>query len=486
MSLFSFHRFRRPLSTEEKIETPHHEQNISRRYGRRGTRLLPFLIGLMIVLTFNGIFFLWRGLPTSLGQQMSHRISTTTVSASGLLQGAVYNLNFLNPSAQLSEINVIQGQFVRQGQVLARLDPAHFQRNIDAAQAAVTAAQHRLSATQARQLRAINLSQALIAAAKVALQTAQSTLQATNQQTQASIEEVQSTLKSDQRVLAATKRLAETQTQAAQAQLKQSLANCQTSPANGTSAPTSQNDSYNQTTHAETVKYCIKTAQTQYQQVVAEAQTTVTTAQAQVTKDQAALDQAVASAKLAVIIAQGQVATASAAIPIAANDPDLVIAAKEITEVQEDVVATTQQLCTAQFDLATQTVLIAPHDGIVTAINGTVGGQPGINQNIAPQASGSAESSVFIQLVDLSHVNQLLLNVNETDIGKVKTGQSVQFTLKAYLNRHFAGTVSALSPNGAIVNNVMTFPVIVSIAPQSPQGVILYPNMTATATIMVG
>jgi multidrug efflux pump subunit AcrA (membrane-fusion protein) len=481
-------QFQRFLSAKKEIWAATHESEYSRRYKRRIAAPLLFTTIVIVIFIPGWILLplLQRGLSVPLGQQMSHRVSTPTVSASGVLQGEVYNLNFVDPSAQLSDINVTQGQFVRQGQVLARLDPASLQRLVDAAQAAVAAAQHRLSATLAYQQRAINFTQALTTEAKVALQAAQATLQATNQQAKADIAAAQTTLKSDQRVLAATEEQAEAQIEAAQAQLKQSIASCQATPANGTSTPTSQNNNHKQTKQTNTVKSCINTAQTQYQQVVAEAQNDVTAAQAQVTKDQATLTQTIASTRVSVTTAQGVVAVALAHIPVAANDPELGSAAKDVAEAQEDVVTATQQLCTAQFNLTTQTVLIAPHDGIVTAINGTVGGPPGPRRNVAPQALGSADDDVFIQLVDLSHINQLLLNVNETNIAKVKTGQNVQFTLKAHSNRHFSGTVSAISPNGVVVNDVMTFPVVVSIATQSLRGITLYLNMTATATIMVG
>jgi HlyD family secretion protein len=172
---------------------------------------------------------------------------------------------------------------------------------------------------------------------------------------------------------------------------------------------------------------------------------------------------------------------------VATYAQDLLVAARELAESRQAFVGAVEQLHTAQLNLTTNTVLVAPHDGVVTAINGTVGGIPGPRVDIAPRGLGSADSNVFIQLVDPSHVDRLLLNVTETDIMKVKAGQHVQFTLNAYAGRQFSGTVSVISPNGVFVDNMMKYPAIVSIAPESMKGVTLFPNMTtATASIAVG
>jgi multidrug resistance efflux pump len=418
----------------------------------------------------------------------------------------VYNLTFQNPSGGtniIREIDVTQGQHVRQGQILSRLDSTLLQQNVDVAQAAVAAAQKRVDIAQARQARTIKFSQALIAEAESAFHAAQATLQATNQRAQASIVAAQATLTSDQHVLAATQQEVKTQMQAGQAQLKQSIANCQPSQQNGaptptsqdegqtaltqneTPTPTSQNDSHTALTQMDAVHACVYQAQAQYQQVVATAQTSIATVQAQVTKDQAALAQASAEARIAVTTAQGLVTTARAHILVATHDPDLLLAAQDVAAAQEDLTLALGQLQTAQLNLTTNTTLIAPHDGIVTAINGTVGGPPDIHVNTAPAGVGSADTGVFIQLVDPSHVDRLLLNVNEADIAKVKVGQHVQFTLKAHADRQFSGTVSAISPNGVSLDTGMAYPVIVSIASASVRGVTLFPNMTTTATIAV-
>ena len=75
--------------------------------------------------------------------------------------------------------------------------------------------------------------------------------------------------------------------------------------------------------------------------------------------------------------------------------------------------------------------------------------------------------------------------MNESDTANVRGGNPAQFTVSAYGNQVFRGTVSAVSPNGVTVSNVVTFPVTVDVDMNSLQGKVLLPGMTANVTIDV-
>ncbi len=126
--------------------------------------------------------------------------------------------------------------------------------------------------------------------------------------------------------------------------------------------------------------------------------------------------------------------------------------------------------------LATDGVTIyeldAPHAGTVAVINGNVDGTPG---------TGSG-TSAFVELVDLSQLH-VEADVNEVDIGSVKPGQAVTFTVSAYPNRIFRGTVATISPNGTSSSNVVTYPVSINVTSSSLAGAQLLPSMTANVTI---
>ncbi len=543
MSSFWSRQLHRPSEMQRAKHVPIHEQAHVRRRWKRVTARSPILIVLMFLLLLGEISlpFSQGALAASSGQN----VWPTNVTATGLLQSPVYNLTFTNPDGTnvIREINVKLGQHVEEGTVLARLDPTLYERAVNAARHHVAASENRLHWARARLVRGIQFIRALINSAEVHFATSKSVLRATIKDAEARVDAAEATLKSDEKVLAATQKQSDAQIRAAEAQLVQSIAACRASSTTGTAAvsgtptasvtpaatgmptatetpvvsvtpaatgtptatetstsssttgplaafsangTTPQDKSKNATGKQEPVDPCIQAAQTQYKQAVAAAQTAVATARAQVKKDRAALAQALTAARLEVVVAEKQVEDDRSLIPIAVFTPDPFVAARELSEAEEDLVITREDLRTARLNLKVGTVLIAPHDGVVTAINGTIGSVPGVHVNIAPQALGSADSGVFIQLVDLSHVDRLLLNVNEADIARVKKGQNVQFTLKAYPGRLFSGTVKAISPNGVVVNGAMTFQVIVRIDSKSIKGIKLYPNMTATATIVAG
>jgi HlyD family secretion protein len=133
------------------------------------------------------------------------------------------------------------------------------------------------------------------------------------------------------------------------------------------------------------------------------------------------------------------------------------------------------QIAQAQVDQSQQNLdaatLTAPHSGVITAINGSIGSTPG----------GSA-SGGFIAITDMSALN-VLLSVNEADIGHVARGDLVKFTIDAYGNRAFRGQVYSITQSGQTSNNIVTYPVSISVDSSSLQGANLIPGMTANATI---
>jgi len=102
-----------------------------------------------------------------------------------------------------------------------------------------------------------------------------------------------------------------------------------------------------------------------------------------------------------------------------------------------------------------------------------------------PGMSTPGTSATFSQSVDPS-VLQVVADVDESDMANVKVGDVAQFTVSAYGNRVFTGVVSAISPSGQTVSNVVTFPVYVNVDTNDLQGATLLPGMTANVTIEVG
>ncbi|MDR1783819.1 MAG: efflux RND transporter periplasmic adaptor subunit, partial [Dysgonamonadaceae bacterium] len=76
---------------------------------------------------------------------------------------------------------------------------------------------------------------------------------------------------------------------------------------------------------------------------------------------------------------------------------------------------------------------------------------------------------------------QVEADVDEADIGKVREGQPVNFTVDAYPDDVFEGTVMQIRLQPTVTNNVVTYTVIVE-APNPD--IKLYPGMTASITIV--
>lgn len=75
---------------------------------------------------------------------------------------------------------------------------------------------------------------------------------------------------------------------------------------------------------------------------------------------------------------------------------------------------------------------------------------------------------------------QVVANVDEADIGEVKTGERVSFTVDAYPDDTFTGTVTQVRQEATTTNNVVTYEVVIS-APNADLK--LKPGLTANVTI---
>ncbi len=130
------------------------------------------------------------------------------------------------------------------------------------------------------------------------------------------------------------------------------------------------------------------------------------------------------------------------------------------------------QLDSSKVDL-TYTIIKSPIDGVV--INRRV--------NIGQTVAASFQAPVLFQIAnDLSKM-QVECSVDEADIGKVKEGQKVRFTVDAFPDENFTGKVSQVRYAPEIVQNVVTYTTIVEV--DNPE-MKLRPGMTATASVVTG
>ncbi len=144
------------------------------------------------------------------------------------------------------------------------------------------------------------------------------------------------------------------------------------------------------------------------------------------------------------------------------------------------VAVTTAQAAVTQFEAnlkmdetnLAKAVIKSPVNGIVLA------------RNVEPGQTIAASFSVttMFQIAEDLRKMKLEVNIDEADVGQVKEGQAVAFTVDAYPGRQFPGRITQVRFNSSTSNNVVTY--LAAISVDNGQ-LLLRPGMTATAAITV-
>ena len=351
-----------------------------------------------------------------------------TVTASGTLNPQ----NTIDVGTQVSgTISAIATDFnahVKKGQILARIDPTDFEAALDQSEAtlAQSEAQAQASgATASGGSSAIAAAQAQALAATAATGAAQQTAAAA----QAAVATAQTTVTRDQAALTlAQQTLTRDKQLLAQGYIAQSQADAD-------------------------------------QSNLVAAQTTLAGARAAVTQSQAQASAAVAQIATANATAQEQTAQTGVAGATAANQTATHAASVAAIEIQQAQVAQAQQN-------VQHTIITSPVNGTVIARDVSIG------QTVAASLQ---TPTLFAIAQDLTKM-ELDLAVGEPDIGHVAAGDPVSFSVLAYPNRIFSGTVEQVRQNPTTVSNVVTYTSVVIVP--NKDGALL-PGMTANATIQV-
>jgi HlyD family secretion protein len=129
------------------------------------------------------------------------------------------------------------------------------------------------------------------------------------------------------------------------------------------------------------------------------------------------------------------------------------------------------ELDQARIDLA-RTVIAAPIDGVV------IGRDVDRGQTVA----ASLEAPTLFTLARDLRQMEVHANIDEADIGRIRLGQRASFTVDAYPSRTFAGTVIEIRKAPQLVQNVVTYIVVLS---TRNADLALLPGMTAIVQITV-
>ncbi len=140
-----------------------------------------------------------------------------------------------------------------------------------------------------------------------------------------------------------------------------------------------------------------------------------------------------------------------------------------VAQRRDAVAAAKEEVSRAQTNLS-YAVITSPIDGVVISKSVEEG------QTVAASYSTPELFTIAKDLKDM----RVIANVDEADIGGVKVGQRVTFTVDAYPNDTFEGSVTQVRQEATTTNNVVTYEVVIS-APN--QNLKLKPGLTANVNI---
>ncbi len=173
-----------------------------------------------------------------------------------------------------------------------------------------------------------------------------------------------------------------------------------------------------------------------------------------------------AKAQAALEVAQVNLNTARQALTLrsSANAQDLRNAQIALEQARLEVKNAEENLAS--------TKIYAPFDGVVAEVNAQVG-SIGVGATVS-------NATTLLTLIDDSSVN-LPVQIDESEIAKVRVGQKVEVTLDAFSGETFAGVVTAISPSARIQQNIAVFFVTVNVPNPERK---LRPGMTAEGEII--
>lgn len=386
---------------------------------------------LAVALVLSGVLVL-RARSAAAPAYVTATVAQADLARSVSATGTVNPQNTINVGTQvsgtISEVDVDYNTKVHKGQVLARLDPTALQAALASAQAGLAQAQAQAAAERSS-----------AAGAAVGIRTAGAAATAA----------------------AATARAA----QAGALSSQQAIASADAAVTRAQSALGVAQMTSNRDAALLGQGYLAQAQFDADQANLVAAQTTLQSAQiaAQQARTQAVAGAAAAQAGLAQSAEQS--AAVEAARIAAAGGAETAQAGAAAIGIEA---AAVQQ---AQTNLA-HSVIVSPVDGTVIARDVSAG---------TTVAASLQTPTLFAIAQDLSKM-EVDLAVGEPDIGSVRTGENVTFTVLAFPNRSFHGVVAQVRKNPVVTQNVVTYTTVV-LVDNADQA--LLPGMTANATIAV-
>jgi HlyD family secretion protein len=447
---------------------------------------IPVIVVVVVAAVIGGVLWFKRG-STGNGNTayQAYTVTRGNLTATVSVTGEVYaprsvSLSFDVSKLQLTELNVVAGQKVKAGDVIARIETTSLERAVKQAQANLTTSQDNLAKVK-EPYTALDLIQARLTVSQslVSLADAQDNLDTvTNPDTDTAAQAV---------------RDASANLESA----KSSLTLAQDDNNNTVKIANLQYEAkwYEDNYYAAQVKFNkgeitqlkldyeysnMIAAQQKLATAKVQAAANLTSAQNQVTKAQSTLYTAIDNldklqqgpTEVDLERAKNQVALAEYNLAKARDNLATIEAGpteQQIAVAQASVDNAQAALETAQAALLAAT-MVAPFDGTIVSVGAKV-------DDLV--SSGTP----IVTLADLTDL-RVRATVGETDIANMSIGQEAQITFDAIAGAVFTGTIQEIPLQGSLTNNVLTYAVPVSLEGESKEA--LKAGMTANIKIVVG
>ena len=169
-------------------------------------------------------------------------------------------------------------------------------------------------------------------------------------------------------------------------------------------------------------------------------------------------------------LASSEAQIASARAELKGLDADIALAEANLKSAEAVILQREAKLRDIEIDLE-RTDIRSPVDGVV------VQRQIDLGQTVAASLNAP---TLFTIAQDLREID-IYANIDEADVGRLKAGQSVSFTVNAYPNRTFTGTVRTVRLGAQTIQNVVTYTAVIGV---DNRDMALLPGMTANLQIV--
>jgi len=451
-----------------------------------GRRTLLINIGLALLVIIILVFALMTAFAPRENPNPARTVAVTrgtvtaSVTASGNSESSLATPVSFVTSGVLKTVDVVPGDIVTTGEVLATIDPASAQTTLDTALAQLANAQAALAQAQAgptdikRQQDALAITQAQqsVDAANDTLSTARKQKDLDQKSTDTAIKNAQAKLDTDTRAQNALVNTAEQNLRTCQNSASSTVQSMMsgmtgtTATATPTATPSSNNCSSekNALTNARNTR--TSTLQADQQAITTAKQNQKNT----LLNDQKAID----SAEAQVTSAESNVKSAqlSQQANLHPQTPE------QIAQARANVDSAQVSVDSAQRGV-NETTLVAPQDGKVLSVAnkvgevttggsslGSSGTTSGGNANAAANTAATSSGTGFIVIANPSQL-AVTATIAEADAAKVQLGQAARITFPA-TSATATGTVTQITPQSTVSNNVVQYPVQVSLATAPP------------------